>query len=128
VTSVEVPYSIAAALPTLSVVDITNEVARELADRDADAGIAYISAATECSLVRIQERESGFFCDLEDLLGRLVPLEQTERERMILMLLGPRTEQVPFSGRRLLLGTYQRVFLFGFGSPFSGEWTLTLLG
>jgi thiamine phosphate synthase YjbQ (UPF0047 family) len=128
VTSVEIPYSIAAALPTLSVVDITNDVARELAERGADSGIAYISADAEGSLVRIQERESGFFCDLEDLLTRLVPLELVERERLVTMLLGPRTEQVPVADGRLLLGTYQRVFLFGFGVPFTGEWNLTLLG
>jgi thiamine phosphate synthase YjbQ (UPF0047 family) len=127
-TSVEVPYSVAAALPTLSVVDITNDVSRELAARGADEGIAYISAAAEGNLVRIQERESGFFCDFEDLLSRLVPLELVERERLITLLLGPRTEQVPFADGRLLLGTYQRIFLFGFGSPFSGDWNLTLLG
>jgi thiamine phosphate synthase YjbQ (UPF0047 family) len=126
-TSVEIPYSVAAALPTLAVVDITNDVARELAERGADSGIAYISAGAEGSLVRIQERESGFFCDLEDLLVRLVPLELAERERVLTLLLGPRTEQVPFVGGRLLLGTYQRIFMFGFGSSFSGEWNLTVL-
>ena len=31
-TSIEIPYSIAAALPSLAVLDITNEVARDVAD------------------------------------------------------------------------------------------------
>lgn len=127
-TSVEIPYSVAAVLPTLAVLDITNDVAREVAGSDLDSGIAYVSAGAERSLVRVQERESGFFCDLEDLLTRLVPLETAERERLVTLLLGPRTEQVPFAERRLTLGTYQRIFLVGFETPFRGDWTLTLLG
>ncbi len=127
-TSVEIPYSIAAALPTLSVLDITNDVSREVAAAGLESGIAYIAAGAEHSLVRVQEREAGFFCDLEELLGRLVPLELGERERLLTLLLGPRTEQVPVTAGKLSLGTYQRVFLFGFGSAFEGEWNLTLLG
>ena len=36
-------------------------------------GIAYISATHGLSLVRVQERETGFFEDLECLLERVVP-------------------------------------------------------
>jgi thiamine phosphate synthase YjbQ (UPF0047 family) len=128
VTTVEIPYSIAAALPTLSVFDITNEVSRELASRDVDSGLSYISPASPSALVRVTERESGFFCDLEDLLARLVPLELTQRERLILFLLGPRTESVPFARGRLCLGTWQRVLLFGFNGDSRAEWSLHLLG
>lgn len=126
-TSVEIPYSVAAALPTLAVLDITNDVAREISGSGLEDGIAYVSAGAERSLVRVNERESGFFCDLEDLLTRLIPLDVQERERLICLLLGPRTEQVPFSAGLLRLGTYQRVFLIGFGD-FRGDWTVTVLG
>ena len=127
-TSVEIPYSVAAALPTLAVLDITNDVARGVAESELDAGIAYVSSRGERSLVRVNERESGFFCDLEDLLVRLIPIEADERQRLVCLLLGPRTEQVPFAGGRLCLGTYQRIFLVGFGAPFDGDWLLTLVG
>ena len=127
-TSVEVPYSIASALPSLTVLDITNEVRRELAGSGRENGLAFVSPLDGVALVRVQERESGFFCDLEDLLIRLVPLNLDERERVLTLLLGPRTEQVPFADGRLCLGTYQRVFLVGFGSSFEGDWTLTVLG
>ena len=127
-TSVEVPYSIAAALPSLSVLDITNEVQRVVARSEVEAGIAYISPNGEPSLVRVNERESGFFCDIEDLLVRLVPLEAAERERMLSLLLGPRTEQIPFVDRRLELGTYQRIFLVRFAGSAPGDWTVTLVG
>ena len=66
-TSVEVPYSIASALPSLTVLDITNDVKRELAGSGHESGIAYVSPLDDIALVRVQERESGFFSDLEDL-------------------------------------------------------------
>ena len=108
--------------------DITNDVAREVSGSGLEAGIAYVAAGAERSLVRVNERESGFFCDLEDMLMRLVPLEVDDRERLISLLLGPRTEQVPFADGRLCLGTYQRVFLVGFGNRFHGDWSVTLVG
>ena len=95
-TSIEVPYSIAAALPTLSVMDVTNDVAQTLSRSGRTDGIAYIHATHGRSLVRIQERETGFFEDLEALLERIVPSDVDGRERLVTALLAPRSEQVPF--------------------------------
>ena len=125
-TSVEIPVSIAAALPNLSVLDITNDVRREVAS-SGGSGIAYVSPNGDPSLIRVQERESGFFADLEGLLERLVPLELDERSRLVSMLLGPRTEQIPFSDGSLHLGQYQRIFLVGFEDRCSAEWMLTIV-
>jgi thiamine phosphate synthase YjbQ (UPF0047 family) len=127
-TSVGVPHSVAAALPTLSVFDITNEISRDVAKGPFDAGIAYVTAAVPRSLVRVSERESGFFCDVEALLERLLPSSVADRERMLLALLGPRTEQIPFTDGRLCLGQWQRVLLFCFDGDARAEYTLTLLG
>ena len=101
-TSVEIPYSIASALPSLTVLDITNEVKRELRASGYEHGIAYLTPLDDVALVRVQERESGFFTDLEELLTRLVPQDERERERLLCLLLGPRTEQVPVRRRRAL--------------------------
>jgi thiamine phosphate synthase YjbQ (UPF0047 family) len=128
VTSVEVPYSIACALPSLTVVDITNDVGRELRDLGQLDGIAFVSPMSELGIVRVNERETGFFEDLEDLLQRLVPLEAPERERLVRLLIGPRTEQIPFREAELCLGTWQRVLLLGFDGSSPGGWTLTALG
>ena len=125
-TSVEIPVSIAAALPTLTVLDITNEVRREVASTGG-SGIAFVSPNGDPSLIRVQERESGFFTDLECLLERLVPLEAEERTRLVSMLLGPRTEQIPFSDGSLCLGRYQRIFLVAFEDRCSNEWMLTVV-
>jgi thiamine phosphate synthase YjbQ (UPF0047 family) len=127
-TSVEIPYSIAAVLPTLTVMDITNDLSRELRQSGCTDGIAYITSGPGPSLIRVNERESGFFEDLECLLERLVSLDDGHRERLVQMLLGPRTEQVPFKDGKFCFGTYQRVLLFAFGGHRSRDWTLTLLG
>jgi thiamine phosphate synthase YjbQ (UPF0047 family) len=128
VTSVEVPYSIASVLPSLTVLDITNEVKHELRDSGYEDGIAYISPVDDVALVRVQERETGFFDDLEELLTRLIPHDQRDRERQLCMLLGPRTEQIPFSDCELCLGQWQRILLLGFDRPSQPRWELTLLG
>ena len=127
-TSVEVPYSVAAALPTLSVFDITNEVSRAVSRAEVKSGIACIGATVPSSLIRVTEREAGFFCDLEEMLARIVPLEIEQRERLIVMLMGARTEQIPFSDGNLCLGQWQRILLFGFNGDSRADWTLTLLG
>ena len=126
-TSVEIPLSIAAALPNLTVLDITNDVQREVA-ASGGSGIAYVSPNGDPSLIRVQERESGFFCDLECLLERLVPLHAGERERLVSFLLGPRTEQIPFTEGRLQLGTYQRIFLVAFEDQCADDWMVTTVG
>ena len=127
-TSIEVPYSIAAALPTLSVMDITNEVAQRVNRSGRTDGIAYISATHGLSLVRVQERETGFFEDLECLLERVVPGGVAQRERLVHALLGSRTEQVPFSEGCLCLGQWQRVMLFSLDAEHRNDWSLTLVG
>jgi thiamine phosphate synthase YjbQ (UPF0047 family) len=127
-TSVEIPYSIAAALPSLSVMDITNDVSREVAASDVPSGIAYLHTVSELSLVRVQERETGFFEDLESLLERVVPGKLRSRERLVAFLLGPRSEQIPFADGTLCLGQWQRILLFSLDAQHRPDWTLTLLG
>ncbi len=127
-TSVEIPHSVAAALPTLSIFDITNEISRDVASGRVERGIAYVTAAVASSLVRVSERESGFFCDIESLLEHLVPGSMPDRQRVLLGLLGPRTEQIPFERGRLCLGQWQRVLLFCLDGDTHAEYTLTLLG
>lgn len=127
-SSVEIPLSVAAALPNLSVFDITNEVSRAVEASEYDAGIAYVGAASPTAVVRVTEREAGFFHDFEAMLERLVPLGTADRERLIVTLLGSRSEQIPFANGRLCLGQWQRVLLFGFHGDATAEYTLTLLG
>src|SRR2546428_12003771 len=107
-TSVQIPVSIAAALPNLTVLDITNDVRREVS-ATGGSGIAYVSPNGDPSLIRVQERETGFFSDLEGLLERLGPLEGGGRARLVCVVLGTRAGEDPVLGRRLYLGPVQRV-------------------
>jgi thiamine phosphate synthase YjbQ (UPF0047 family) len=126
-TSVEIPYSIACVLPSLVVLDITNEIAHEVTEAEWSSGIVFVTAG-EGGLIRVNEREAGFFSDVESLLERLVPLDVAGRERLLAFLLGAGTEQVPFADGQLCLGRWQRILLFGFSEEFAPEWTLTLVG
>ena len=127
-TSIEIPVSIAAALPSLSVMDITNDVAREVAASDVRGGIAFLHAESAHTIIRVQERETGFFEDLESLLERVVPSSQRRREKLLAFLLGPRSEQIPVLDGALCLGQWQRILLFSLDAQHRPEWTLTLLG
>jgi thiamine phosphate synthase YjbQ (UPF0047 family) len=126
-TSVEVPYSIACFLPSLVVVDVTNEVAHTVSGADSPAGIAYV-AAGEDGLIRVNEREDGFFRDVGALLDRLVPGDAEARDRMLGLLLGARSEGIPFADRRLCLGQWQRILLVGFSEGFVPRWHVTVVG
>ena len=127
-TSIEIPVSIAAALPSLAVMDITNDVSREVEVAEVSHGIAYLHADSPLSLVRVQERETGFFEDLEALLARALARRHDPLEQLLAFLLGPRSEQVPFAEGALCLGQWQRILLFSLDAQHRPEWTLTLLG
>ena len=107
--------------------DITNEIAHEVAEAEFGSGIAYVSSGSD-SLVRVNEREGGFFHDLEALLLRIVPEETESRERLLAFLLGPRSEQIPFSDGVLCLGQWQRILLFSLDAQHRPDWFVTLLG
>jgi thiamine phosphate synthase YjbQ (UPF0047 family) len=125
-TSVEVPYSIACVLPSLVVVDVTNEVAHTVSTADSASGIAFVAAADD-GLIRVNEREDGFFRDVGALLERLVPFEAASREQLLGLLLGTRSEGIPFAERRLCLGRWQRILLVSLREGFVPEWHVTLL-
>ena len=126
-TSIEVPYSIAAALPTLSVMDVTNDVAQTLVRSGRSDGIAYIHATHGRSLIRIQGGD-GVLRGCRGLLELIVPREVDGRERLVAALVAPRSEQVPFKEGALCLGRFQRILLFSLDAEHRNEWTLTLLG
>ena len=54
-TTVEVPYSIAAALPSLSVMDITNDVSREVAAAGVTAGASTPEELVRATAARLAE-------------------------------------------------------------------------
>ena len=80
------------------------------------------------SLVRVQERETGFFFDLECLLERLVPADVTERARIVSFLMGPRTEQIPYVDGHLCLGQWQRILMAELDGPRARSLRIQIFG
>ena len=78
--------------------------------------------------MRVQERESGFFTDLEDLLTRLVPQDEPSASGCCASCsarAASRSRSVPAT---LCLGQWQRILLLGFDRPSAAPLDLTILG
>lgn len=120
--------------------EITDEIARELKRSQCQQGTATIFCQhTSCSLVIMENADPSARRDLEGWLNRLVPeadphfthtLEGVDdMPSHIKMALTRTSESVPFSGGKLLLGTWQGVFLWEHrNAPHSRNVVVTFVG
>ncbi|MBX3736771.1 MAG: secondary thiamine-phosphate synthase enzyme YjbQ [Candidatus Didemnitutus sp.] len=120
--------------------EITDELARELARSGLQRGVATIFCQhTSASLVIMENADPSARRDLEAWLNRLVPendrhfthtLEGADdMPSHIKMALTRTSEQVPFADGRLLLGTWQGVFLWEHRrAPHSRRVIVTFMG
>lgn len=103
--------------------EITELVAREVARSGLARGIATIFCQhTSCSLVTMENADPSARRDLEAWLDRLVPADDPHFEHTlegpddmpshIKMALTRTSETIPIAGGRLLLGTWQGLFLW----------------
>lgn len=103
--------------------EITDAVAREVARSRLKAGVAIVFCQhTSCSLVIMENADPTARVDLEVWLSRLVPENDPHFEHTlegpddmpshIKMALTRTSENVPFADGRLLLGTWQGIFLW----------------
>jgi secondary thiamine-phosphate synthase enzyme len=103
--------------------EITDAVARELARSGVKAGLVSVFCQhTSCSLVIMENADPTARVDLEAWLDRLVPENDPHFEHTaeglddmpshIKMALTRTSETVPVSGGRMLLGTWQGIFLW----------------
>jgi secondary thiamine-phosphate synthase enzyme len=103
--------------------EITAEVARALRSSGLQQGVATVFCPhTSCSLVLMENADPSARRDLEAWLDRLVPendprfthtLEGADdMPAHIKMALTRSSESIPFAGGRLLLGTWQGIFLW----------------
>ncbi|HUR59429.1 MAG TPA: secondary thiamine-phosphate synthase enzyme YjbQ [Opitutaceae bacterium] len=104
-------------------VEITDQVARELQRSGLKQGmITVFCQHTSCSLVIMENADRSARTDLEAWLNRLVPEDDPHFEHTlegaddmpshIKMALTRTSENVPFDGGRMLLGTWQGIFLW----------------
>jgi len=120
-------------------VDITQEVAREVQASGISSGIVTIFAPSATSGLTTIEYESGALADLKRVFDEVVPEDRDYRHNLRwgdnnghshvrAALLGP-SLTVPFTGGRLLLGTWQQLTYIDFDiRPRRRELILQILG
>lgn len=103
--------------------EITQEVAQALKASGMTAGVATVFCQhTSCSLVLMENADPSARRDLEAWLDRLVPDDDPhfthtmegsdDMPSHIKMALTRTSETIPFANGRLLLGTWQGIFLW----------------
>ena len=106
------------------IVDITEGVARIVATAGIDRGVAVVFATGSTVAITTMEYEPGGVQDLQTLLDRLIPVEDSyEHNRrnhdsnayahLRAAVIGP-SETVPVVDGRLALGTWQQLVLLDF--------------
>ncbi len=106
------------------VIDITAEAQAAVAESGATEGVATAFVRGSTAAITTMEFEPGGVADLRDLLDRLIPEEGAYEHNRLnhdsnshahqrASLIGP-SEQVPVSGGRLALGTWQQLVLVDF--------------
>jgi secondary thiamine-phosphate synthase enzyme len=106
------------------VIDITADVQRVVAEGPLDDGIVTAFVRGSTAAITTMEFEPGGVADLRALLDRLVPVEDDYEHNRLnhdtnshahqrASLIGA-SEQVPVTGGRLALGTWQQLVLVDF--------------
>lgn len=120
--------------------EITDEVARVVTASGIRSGIATVFCRhTSCSLVIMENADPSARRDLEAWFDRLVPENDPHFEHTlegpddmpshIKMALTRTSETVPFTAGRLLLGTWQGIFLWEHRrAPHAREVVVTVIG
>jgi secondary thiamine-phosphate synthase enzyme len=120
--------------------EITEQVAAEVARSGVRTGLASVFCRhTSCSLVIMENADPSARRDLEGWLDRLVPADDPafthtaegpdDMPSHIKMALTRTGETVPVGGGRLLLGTWQGIFLWEHRhAPHAREVVVTVMG
>jgi len=120
-------------------VEITDAIQRELSRSKLRSGVATVFCThTSCSLVAMENASPEARADLEAWLDRLVPPDRGFAHNLegpddmpshIKMALTRTSEAVPFDEGRLLLGTWQGIYLWEHrAAPHIRRLHLTLMG
>ncbi len=116
------------------VVDITDIVAQYVREAERESGVCVVFAAhTTCALTTA-DLDPGTDLDLLQALRHVLPRltyrhphdPEHAPDHILASIIGP-SVMVPFAGRRLLLGTWQRIILVELDGPRQRTVHLTLL-
>lgn len=99
--------------------NITNEVARVLAESGIQEGLALVSAMHITASVYVNDAEDGLIADIDEWLERLAPMRADYRHHLtgedngdahLKNLLMHHQVLVPVTAGRLDLGTWQQIY------------------
>ena len=120
-------------------IDITDEVTREIKNSNINSGIATIFITGSTAGVTTIEYESGVLNDYKDMWDRNVPLNITYQHDQrwgdgngyshVRASLQSPSLVVPFAGKKMMLGTWQQIVVVDFDNrPRSRDIVIQLLG
>jgi secondary thiamine-phosphate synthase enzyme len=121
------------------IIDITPQVAQQLAGTDVNSGIVTLFVAGSTAGISTIEYESGLLSDFQNMWARNVPQnipydhnrrwgDGNGHSHVRASLLGA-SLVVPFSDKRLTLGTWQQIVLVDFDNrPRSRQIILQIMG
>ena len=121
------------------IIDITSQVARQVAEADINSGTATVFVAGSTAGVATIEFESGVLSDLKAMWERIVPQgipydhdrawgDGNGYSHVRASFLGA-SLVVPFNDKRLILGTWQQIVLIDFDNrPRSRQIILQIMG
>ncbi len=106
------------------VVDLTDEVETYLGTGEQQAGVCVVFATHTTCAVTIADLDPGTDEDLLRALRAMLPQQRYRHphdpahapDHLLAAIVGP-SVAIPYSGRRLLLGTWQRVILVELDGP-----------
>jgi secondary thiamine-phosphate synthase enzyme len=121
------------------IIDITDRVAHKVAGSEMTDGIVTIFSPSATSSLTTIEYESGAVSDLQTLFDRLVPEDIQYRHNLrwgdgnghshVRAALFGASLTVPFTGRRLTLGTWQQIVFLDFDvRPHDRKLILQIMG
>lgn len=120
----------------LEILDITLEVQELINESEIANGIVNIYSKHSTSAIVVNENETGLLDDFENILGDIVPennrykhdtIDNNAVSHLRSLFLGP-SETIPFSDKKLALGTWQSIFFIELDGPRKRTVEITLVG
>ncbi len=119
----------------IELIDITDKIRKEISDSGIENGICVISTKHTTTSIIVNENEAGLVSDILNLLEKLVPayagyghdrIDNNADSHLKAVLLGI-SETIPLADGKLLLGTWQSIFLAELDGPRTREVKVTLI-
>jgi secondary thiamine-phosphate synthase enzyme len=118
------------------IIDITLKIQEILSESNINEGIINIFSKHSTSAIVINENENGLLIDFESILKKFVP-ENNEYKHDIIdnnadshlksLFLGS-SETIPFSNKKLSIGTWQSIFFIELDGPRKRSVEISVLG